>query len=62
LQAFGGSSVAPRVQALLADPLPGPSRARVTLAAIAFGVVAALLAEPLHHVTEHGLERLLALL
>jgi hypothetical protein len=34
----------------------------VTLAAIAFGVVAALLAEPLHHVTEHGLERLLALL
>jgi hypothetical protein len=57
--AFGESDVAPRVEALLAEPMPAPGRRWAPAAAlVALGLAGA---EPLHHATEHLLRALLAL-
>jgi hypothetical protein len=59
LLAFGGSSVAERVRGLLAEPPRRLPRAAVWLGVSALLLAALLLADPLHHATEHLLGRLL---
>lgn len=50
---FGGSSLAPRVASLLAEPvLPGPRGKIVHRIIMAAAAAALLLADPLHHLTE----------
>ena len=60
--AFGGSTVPPRIESLLAEPAPlAGARHAWGMAAIAAATLLPL-AEPLHHGTEHLLRALLALL
>ena len=59
LLAFGGSSVPARVRGLLAEPVADRGRAAGWMAG-ALAVACVLLADPLHHATEHVLGLLLA--
>ncbi|MDJ0867776.1 MAG: M56 family metallopeptidase [Myxococcota bacterium] len=57
--AFGGSSVAARVRALLEEPQAEPAARRAWWLAAVLLPAACLLADPLHHATEHALGLLL---
>ena len=65
MPAFAGSALEARVHALLGEPAPGTAIGRdrgVLLGATLLAGAPALLALPLHHVLEHGLELLVALI
>jgi len=59
--AFGESDVAPRVEALLAEPGLAPRRRPAWVTAAASTALAIAAAGPFHHAVEHLLSRLLAL-
>jgi beta-lactamase regulating signal transducer with metallopeptidase domain len=55
LAGFEGTSVAQRVEALLAAEPPAPGRARFRIAAAGALALGLAFADPLHHATEHFL-------